>query len=100
MTPTTPDFTWLFLKTLLVLILVLGLAVVFIRYVLPRVSFGRTRRGTEGAILILDRIPLDQRKHLSVVKIVGRYFVLGVSDHAVNLVTELTETEGHQIEKK
>lgn len=82
------------------LVLVLGLALVMIRYVLPKTGLASRRRGLKGAIEVVDRVPLDQRKYLSLVKILGRYFVLGVSEHAVHPVAELTAEEGARLEKE
>lgn len=92
----TPDFTWLFIKMLAGLLLVLGLAFVFIRVVLPKTKMGRSRRNSW--VSLIDRYPLDQHKSLYTVKIMERYFVLGSSENSVNLVTELTREEGEKIE--
>lgn len=90
MTP-SPDFTWLFFKMLAGLILVLGLALVFMRFVLPRTRIGRGRKTDWGQLL--DTVRLDQHRSLHLVKIVGRYFVLGSSEHSMNLITELSAAE-------
>lgn len=96
MNPTTPDFTWLFLKMIAGLVLVLALAVILIRFVLPRTRLGRSRAPAWGRVI--DRLPVEPQKSLYLVKIVGRYFVLGVSERSVNLVTEIPPAEGEKIE--
>jgi len=88
---TTPDFTWLFVKMLAGLIMVLALAVVFIRIVLPRTRLGKGRR--EGWVNLLDTVHLDQRKSLYLIKIAERYFVLGAGGESLNLIAELSQAE-------
>jgi flagellar biogenesis protein FliO len=95
MTP-TPDFTWLFVKMVIGLVLVLGLALVLFRYVLPRTRFGRFRKGVPWASLE-DAVRLDQNRSLYLVKILERYFVLGASEHGLALITEVSSTEGEKI---
>lgn len=95
MTP-TPDFTWLFIKMIAGLVLVLALAIVLIRFVLPRTRLGRSRRPSWAQLI--DRLPLEQHRTLYVVKILERYFVLGSSEHSFSLITELSKPEGEKIE--
>lgn len=97
MTP-TPDFTWLFLKMLAGLVLVLGLAFFLLRVVIPRTRFGRLRRGPAGWVHVVDRYALDAHHYLALVKISGRYFVLGMAESSTNLIHELTREEGEKIE--
>lgn len=97
MTETAPDFSWLFIQMLLGLLLVLGLAMVFIRYVIPRTRLGRLAKS--GWARVLSRQPLDPSHHLYVVKIVERYFVIASSSHSIATVTELTQDEGRKIEQ-
>ncbi len=91
----TPDFTWLFIKMLAGLLLVLGLAFILIRVILPKTKMGRSRRNSW--VSLIDRYPLDQHKSLYIVKIMERYFVLGSAENSINLVTELTQEEGEKI---
>lgn len=92
----TPDFTWLFIKMVIGLVLVIGLALFLFRYVLPRTRFARFRGGVPWASLE-DAIRLDQQKSLYLVKILERYFVLGATEHGLNLITELSSAEGEKI---
>lgn len=94
----TPDFAWLFIKMITGLVLVLALAIVLIRYVLPKGGkWGRRSKG--GWVQIIDRFALEPRKSLYVVKIAGRYFVLGAGEGSLSLIQELTAAEGEKIEK-
>ena len=92
----TPDFTWLFLKMLMGLVLVLALAIFLLKGVLPRTRLVRSRRSAWASVI--DRIALDAQRSLCVVKILDRYFVLGISEHSMHLVSELSKTEGEKIE--
>lgn len=94
----TPDFTWLFLKMLVGLVIVLGLAVFLIRYLLPKTRLGR-RKGNQWMVLV-DRLSIEPRKGVYLVKILERYFVLGITEQSVNLITELSKSEGETIENK
>ncbi|HEX5035685.1 MAG TPA: flagellar biosynthetic protein FliO [bacterium] len=93
---TTPDFTWLFIKMVIGLTLVIGLALFLFRFVLPKTRFSRFRGGVPWASLE-DAVRLDHTKSLYLVKILERYFVLGASEHALNVITELSHDEGEKI---
>jgi flagellar biosynthetic protein FliO len=92
----TPDFTWLFIKMIAGLILVLALAILLIRVVLPRTRLGRMRRA--GWAQVIGHYPLEPHRNLYVVKVLERYLLLGSSEHSVNLVAELSKAEGEKIE--
>ena len=96
MTP-SPDFTWLFFKMIAGLVLVLGLAIFLLKYLLPKIRIGKKSRQPAWAAVI-DRISLGPHTHLSLVKITGRYFVLGTSEQSVNLITEIPQSEGDKVE--
>ncbi|MBI2981077.1 MAG: flagellar biosynthetic protein FliO [Deltaproteobacteria bacterium] len=79
------------------LLLVLALALVLIRYVLPKT--GRWgRRSRIGWARIIDRFPLAPRASLYLVKIAERYLVLGSGEGSLNLIRELSKEEGEKIE--
>jgi len=86
------DFTWLFLKTIFAMIIVIGLAIVLLRYIIPKVALGRSR-GVRSDIQVVERIPLDQKKMLYVVHVEGRRLLVGTSEHSVGLITELNREE-------
>ena len=88
----TVDFTWLFIKMLLVLGIVCILAILFLKYVMPRTGLmGALQKGRY--FTVLGRYQLEHRKALYMVEVGGRYFVIGCADHAINLLAELTEKE-------
>jgi flagellar biogenesis protein FliO len=90
-----PDFTALFIRMVVGLVVVLGLALVLIRVVLPKTRLGRGRlgRGAGSWARVLDAVRLDQHRSLYLVKILERYFVLGTSEHSIQLITELSPQE-------
>ena len=45
------------------------------------------------AIKVLSVVPLGQNKFLQVVDLAGKVLVVGVSDNAINLITEITEKD-------
>ncbi len=80
------------------LIIVLGLAFVLIRFILPKTRLGRNRAA--NWIRLVDRIVLDPRLSVYLVKVMDRYLVLGRTDHATQLLTELSSSEGQRLEEK
>ncbi len=90
----TPDFTWLFIKMVIGLLFVLGIAVVTLRVILPRTRFGR--KGQGGWAHLLDVIRLDQTRSLYLVKIVERYFILGTAEHSLQMIAELSREDGEK----
>ncbi len=86
------DFTWLFLKMILVLGIVSILAVLILKYAVPHL--GLMKRFQKGNYFnVLGRYQLEPRRALYLVEVGGRYLVLGVADHGVNLITEISEKE-------
>ena len=88
----TVDFTWLFVKMILALTIVIVLAMLFLRYGLPRL--GLAQRFQQGRFFtMLRRQGIEPRKSLGLVQVGSRYFVIGIADHAITPIAELTETE-------
>lgn len=95
-----PDFAVLFIKMAAGLILVVVLAVVLIRFVLPRTGLGRWGRGRiPDWAVVLGRYPLEPRKHLYVVRVFERYFLLGAAENSLSCLGELSKAEGEKFEK-
>ncbi len=88
MEPSNIDFTWVFLKMIFAMVAVIALAIVILRYVIPRLSFSRAQNARSD-LKIVDRIPLEGRKNLYLVQIEGRRFLVASTDHQVNLISEL-----------
>ncbi|MBT3182534.1 MAG: flagellar biosynthetic protein FliO [Deltaproteobacteria bacterium] len=86
------DFTWVFLKMIFVLGIVSVLAVLILKYAVPRI--GLSKRFQKGSYFsILGRYQLEPRRSLYLVEVGGRYFVIGSADHGINLISELSMAE-------
>ncbi len=92
----SPDFTWMFVKMLLGLGIVIALAFVFLKYAVPRMRFSKFKK-TQW-LDVIDRIPLSPKSSVYLVKLAGRYLTLGVSEESVNLIAEIAQEEGKKIE--
>lgn len=86
---TAMDFTWLFVKMLLLLAIVCIVAILLLKFGAPRLPIFR-KMASSGFAKILARQSIDQRKHLYLVRIGKRYLVIGSADHAINLLAELS----------
>jgi flagellar protein FliO/FliZ len=81
---------WMFIKMLLVLGIFAGGFYYFYRFVTKKAGvniFG------SDAVRVLSVVPLGQNKFLQVVDLAGKVLVVGVSDSAVSLITEITEKD-------
>ena len=54
--------------------------------------------GGAGFMKVISTLPLGDRRLLTVVKVGGRYFLMGISPNSINNLAELTEEEVGQIE--
>lgn len=86
----TPDLSygWLFIKMILAMGVVIGLAIVLIRYVLPRMTLGRGSTGT--SIRIIERAGLEPRKGLYLIEVEGKRVLIGTSDQRITKLMDLT----------
>jgi len=89
------DFSFLFVKMIFAMLIVIALAVVLLRYVLPKISMRRPGLG-KTELQVVDRIPLDQKKALYVVEVEGRRILLAVSENHVGMVTELKKNDDQE----
>jgi flagellar biosynthetic protein FliO len=87
------DFTWLFVKMLMVLVIVSILAVLLLKYAVPRFGFFKPFHQKGRYFTVLGRYALEPKKSLYLVNIGKRYLVIGAADHGINLVTEITKEE-------
>jgi len=86
------DFTWLFMKMMIVLIIVCVFAVVILKYVAPRIGLFK-KINSNKYIEILGRRSLEHKKQLYIIKVGSRYALIGSSEHSVNLVMELDKKD-------
>lgn len=93
-----PDYLWLFVRMVIVLVVVLGLALFLIRYVLGR--NGKWRKGQRtGWAHVVGQVMLGPRKGLYLLRVAGRYLVVGSTENSLSLLAELSREEGERIEK-
>jgi len=89
---TAVDFTWLFIKMLLVLAIVSIVAVLVLKYAVPH--FGILKPFQKGQYFtVLGRYVLEPKRSLYLVNVGKRYLVIGVADSGINLVTEISKEE-------
>lgn len=90
-TPTV-DFTWLFLKMMVVLIVMCIAAVLVLKFLAPRSKL--FQRMTQGQHLhVLSRASLGARQYIWLVRVGTRYFLLGAGHGGVTALAELTEKD-------
>jgi flagellar protein FliO/FliZ len=82
---TGASLLWMMVQTIFVLAFMCGLAYVVLR-VLPRRAGGVS---LSSMVQVIDRVPLDQRKSLYVVKVAGQWLLIGSSETGVHLISEL-----------
>lgn len=90
------DFTWLFIKMLFVLGVVTILAILILKYGVPRTAF--YRRLSKGSLFkTLSRQNIEPRKAIYLVEVGERHMLLGVTDHSITTIAELTKDEVERI---
>jgi flagellar biosynthetic protein FliO len=87
------DFTWLFVKMLLVLAIVSIFAVLLLKYAVPRFGFFKPFHQKGRYFTVLGRYALEPKKSLYLVNIGKRYLVIGTADHGISLITEISKEE-------
>lgn len=92
------SFGWLFVKTILAMVVVIALALVLIRFILPK--FRWSSRGYASRIKILDRFGLEHRKGLFIIQVGKKTALIGTSDHQVNKLMDLDPEDLENESKK
>jgi flagellar biosynthetic protein FliO len=82
------SFGWLLLKTILALSLILALAVLFIKYLLPRLSLTRVG-GAQGKIKVIERLPIDARRSLMIIEVENKKILIGVAEGGFTHIRDL-----------
>jgi len=94
-TESAVDFTWLFIKMLFVLGAVTILAVLILKYGIPRTAF--YKRLSKGSLFkTLSRQNIEPRKAIYLVEVGDKHMLLGVTDHAITPISELSK---HEVER-
>lgn len=76
---------------LVCIILVMGLAYLFTKYVVGRGA--PLYRGGIRMLSVLAQIPLGRDRQVAIIQVGERYFLLGSTANAVNLISELSAEE-------
>ncbi len=84
------SYTWLVVKTLIVLGALVGGFYYFFRFVTKKAGIQTLGR---DVIKVLSVIPVGQNKFLQVIDLAGRIMVIGVSDASINLITEILDKD-------
>lgn len=84
---TLASFLWL----IVCVVLIVGLAYWFTRYVAGRGAFGALPGGRR--MEVLDRLALGRDQSVILARVGGRYLLLGAGTAGVTLLAELTEEE-------
>lgn len=85
--PAFSSFGTMFLNTVLVTVLVVGLALLILRFLLPRL--GGMRRNKTSRIQIEDYQALDARRAVYILNIAGKRVAVGATEHSVNRLCDL-----------
>ena len=81
------------LITCLLAYLILGKLLPKILQLTPAGRRGLTATAPQGLITIIDRLPLDARRSVCVVKVGDEHFLVGVTDQAMTMLSKLDLTE-------
>lgn len=83
------SYEWAFFKMLIIMLVVIALAFVVIKFLLPRLV--SMRRNQNSNIKILDYQALEQRKSIFLLQIKNKEIAVAVTDHNVTKLAEWEE---------
>lgn len=81
---------------IVLIILIWGGLYLLRRFIMPA---GSSAGGLHKSVRVLGQVGLGQRKALYIVEVVDKIIVLGVTEHAVNTVSEITDSGAIDIVK-
>lgn len=90
----TLDFSVLFIKMLGALAVVVLLAVIILKFIVPKLGF--TQRNKFKVIEIRSRFTLEPKKNLYVLRVADRHLVVGTTEQNLQVLTELKPDEVEQ----
>ncbi len=88
---TGESYGFLLLRMVFYLALICLAIYAVLRFVMPR--FFRWRMPGGGAMTVIDRISIGAGRTVCVIRAVGRYYLVGVSDGGVRMMKELDEKD-------
>ena len=95
---TALDFTFLFIKMIAALVVAVVAAILVLRYAVPKLGLSKRFTASKD-IEIISRTALGPKQYLYLVKVTGKCILLGVTDHSINKISDVT-TEGCHPELK
>lgn len=80
------SFLWMLVQTIFALAMVIGLAYLIFRVLLPRLA---VNYGSNNMVRVVDRIGLEARKSLYVIEVAGKWMLVASSENGVQFIAEL-----------
>jgi len=91
------NFLWMLVQTIFALGLVIGLAYLIFRVILPRLAVSY---GSNNMVRVVDRIGLEARKSLYVIEVAGKFMLVASSESGVQLIAELDADSARAAEEE
>jgi flagellar biogenesis protein FliO len=91
---------WTLFRTLVVLAMVVMLAYLTLNVGLRRLLGIKSIASGQAVVEVLERVPLDQKRALFVVKAAGEVLLIGGSDNSLELITRLDAAEVQRLRAK
>jgi len=86
-----PDFTWLFIKMIISVTLIIFLAFILVKYLLPRTRLGKRR--SSRFFEVLDHLSLESNKRIYLIRGGSKHWVVGASDRSLSTLGEVSAEE-------
>jgi len=91
------SFLWMLLQTIFALAMVIGLAYLIFRVILPRLAVSY---GSNNMVRVVDRIGLEARKSLYVIEVAGKWMLVASSENGVQFIAELNAADAKLAEEE
>ena len=94
-------YGWILLRTMVVLGLVVGLIYLTLNLGLRRLMGIKGPAGGRASVVtLLERLPLDQKRALFVVRAAGEYLLIGGGDGSLSLISKLDSAEVERLQRE
>ncbi len=94
-------YGWVLLRTLVVLGIVLAVIYLTLNFGLRRLmGLKGLPSGHASVVTLLERVPLDQKRALFVVKAAGEYLLVGGADGGLSLIAKLDAAEVERLQRE
>lgn len=88
-----PSFGWALVQMVIVLGAVSLLAYFLLGKVLPKIMRVQTPTAPTRLLEVVDRLPIDQRRAILIIKLGERHFLVGASEGSITLLSRLEPEE-------